>query len=104
MLVWREEVFGPILPIMTFRTVEEAIELANDISYGLGAYIFTRDESLFRKVACELETSMVQMNTLNYCFPENPFGGRKSSGIGSEHGRWGYTEFTDKKVISIPKK
>ena len=104
MLVWREEVFGPILPIMTFRTLEEAIELANNTPYWLGAYVFTESEPLFRKVARELETSMVQMNTLNYCFPENPFGGRKSSGIGSEHGRWGYTEFTDKKVISILKK
>ena len=59
---------------------------------------------MFRDMAKQIQSGMVQMNTVNYCIPENPFGGRKASGVGSEHGRWGYTEFTDKKVISIPKK
>jgi acyl-CoA reductase-like NAD-dependent aldehyde dehydrogenase len=77
--VWREEVFGPILPIVKFATIEEAIELANDTPYGLGAYVFTESRELFTQVAKELKTGMVQMNTLNYCTPENPFGGYKSS-------------------------
>ncbi len=104
MLVWKEEVFWPILPIVIFDTLEEAIRLANDTPYGLGAYIFTQDKGMFRDMAKQIQSGMVQMNTVNYCIPENPFGGRKASGVGSEHGRWGYTEFTDKKVISIPKK
>jgi len=73
MKVWKEEVFGPILPIVVFDTIQEAIELANDTEYGLGAYVFTEDRELFEKIAREIHTGMVQMNNLNYCIPENPF-------------------------------
>jgi succinate-semialdehyde dehydrogenase / glutarate-semialdehyde dehydrogenase len=104
MAVWREEVFGPILPIVTFSTIEEAISLANDTEYGLGAYVFTEDRDLFAQVAREIESGMVQMNTLNYCIPESPFGGYKKSWIGREHGKWGFHEFCNIKVTSMPKK
>jgi succinate-semialdehyde dehydrogenase / glutarate-semialdehyde dehydrogenase len=104
MSVWKEEIFGPILPIVTFSTVEEAIELANDTDYGLGAYIFTESRELFEKLAWEIQSGMVQMNNLNYCIPESPFGGYKKSGIGREHGKWGFHEFSQIKVMSIPKK
>ncbi len=103
MLIWQEEVFGPMLPIVPYETIEEAIELANDTIYGLGAYVFTEDTDLFRKIATSIESGMVQMNTLNYCIPESPFGGYKQSGIGREHGKWGFHEFTKTKVMSIPK-
>ena len=79
MRVWKEEVFGPLLPVVTFETIEEAIQLANDTPYGLGAYVFTEDCEIFREIASEIESGMVQMNTLNYCIPESPFGGYKAS-------------------------
>ena len=62
-----------ILPIVTFDTIEEAIDLANDTLYGLGAYVFTQDVEVFRQIARQIQSGMVQMNTVNYCIPENPF-------------------------------
>ena len=88
---------------MPFDTIEEAIQIANDTPYGLGAYVFTESRESFTKIASELETGMVQMNNLNYCIPESPFGGYKISGIGREHGKWGFHEFCNVKVTSIPK-
>lgn len=73
MSVWKEEVFAPILPVITYETVEEAIELANDTPYGLGAYVFTEDHDLFHQIAREIQSGMVQMNTVNYCIPADPF-------------------------------
>jgi aldehyde dehydrogenase (NAD(P)+) len=73
MRVWREEVFGPILPIVKFRTLEEAIELANDTVYGLGAYVFTEDKTTFHTLALSIESGMVQCNNVNYCIPPDPF-------------------------------
>ena len=74
MKIWKEEVFGPILPIVTFETHEEAISLANDTEYGLGAYIFTESVETFTSLAREIESGMVQMNNVNYCIPADPFG------------------------------
>ena len=73
MSVWKEEVFAPILPVITYVTVEEAIELANDTPYGLGAYVFTEDHDLFHRFARTIQSGMVQMNTVNYCIPVDPF-------------------------------
>ncbi len=103
MAVWWEEVFGPILPVVTYSTTQEAITLANDTEYGLGAYVFTESKDWFDAIAREIQSGMVQMNTLNYCIPESPFGGYKKSGIGREHGKWGFHEFCNIKVTSIPK-
>ena len=103
MQVWNEEVFAPILPIVTYETLEEAIALANDTPYGLGAYVFTENRELFLMIAARIESGMVQMNHVNYCIPADPFGGYKASGIGREHGRWGFHEFVNVKVLSMPK-
>ncbi|GAB0174908.1 MAG: succinate-semialdehyde dehydrogenase [Candidatus Altimarinota bacterium] len=103
MKVWKEEVFGPILPIISYNSLEEAIELANDTLYGLGAYVFTKDMNTFHILAHAIESGMVQCNNINYCIPQDPFGGYKSSGIGREHGKWGFYEFVNIKVISLPK-
>ena len=84
MRVWREEVFGPILPVITYSTLEEAIELANDTIYGLGAYVFTENPETFLYLAERIESGMVQQNNVNYCIPSDPFGGYKSSGTGRE--------------------
>lgn len=103
MRVWKEEVFGPVLPVITFKTEEEAIRLANDTAYGLGGYVYTQDKKRAERVAKQLQTGMVSINGLNYTCPWNPFGGYKSSGIGREHGQWGFHEVTQVKVIAQPK-
>lgn len=100
MRVWHEEVFGPVLPIMTFKTNEEAIQLANDTIYGLGSVIFTKDKSLAARTALELEAGFVEINQASHWRPCNPFGGHKASGMGCEHGRLGFHELCLFKVIA----
>ena len=103
MRVWREEVFGPVLPIMRFKTEEEAIALANDTQYGLGGYVYTQDAALAARVAAQLQTGMVSVNGVSYVRPMNPFGGYKHSGVGREHGRWGFEDVTQAKIVARPK-
>ncbi|MCB9791035.1 aldehyde dehydrogenase [Candidatus Nomurabacteria bacterium] len=100
MPVWNEETFGPVLPIVTFKTQAEAIELANDTKYGLGGYVFTEDKSKFRDVALEIDSGMIQVNNTSYVTPSSPFGGYKVSGIGREHGKFGFHELSQIKLIS----
>ena len=99
MRVWNEEVFGPVLPIISFKTEAEAVDLANDTIYGLGAYVYTRDKKLFERVAARIESGMVSMNNTNFVRACNPFGGYKQSGLGREHGKYGFYECTQAKVI-----
>ncbi|MDO8503882.1 MAG: aldehyde dehydrogenase family protein [bacterium] len=103
MKVWNEEVFGPVLPIVTFKTEEEAIKLANDTKYGLGGYVFTEDKKRFERVASKIQTGMVQMNGAAYVQPPTPFGGCKDSGIGREHGKFGFHELSNVKVVAEEK-
>lgn len=103
MKVWTEEVFGPVLPVVSFETVEEAIELANDTKYGLGAFVFTTDKELMSRVSAELQSGMVSQNNLSYIKPYDPFGGYKQSGIGREHGKYGFEDVTQVKVIAQEK-
>ncbi len=103
MRVWKEEVFGPILPIVSYETLEEALSLANDTEYGLGAYVFAEDDEVFEFLARHIKSGMVQRNNVNYCIPSDPFGWYKASGIGREHGKWGFHELCNIKVISEPK-
>ncbi len=103
MSVWTEEVFGPVLPIVSFETEAEAIELANDTTYGLGAYVFTEDKVLMSKVASKIESGMVTHNNLSYIKPYDPFGGYKQSGIGREHGKYGFEDLTQIKVVAKEK-
>ena len=103
MRVWREEVFGPVLPIVSFESETEAIKLANDTKYGLGSYIFTRDKNRAERVAFQLETGMVSINNAYYLQPCSPFGGYKESGIGREHGKFGFHELTQVKVVAMEK-
>lgn len=100
MRVWKEEVFGPVLPLVRFSTEEEAIALANDTEYGLGGYIYTRGMARAERMASRLETGMVSVNGVNYTRPMNPFGGYKHSGIGREHGAWGFADVTQTKVVA----
>jgi acyl-CoA reductase-like NAD-dependent aldehyde dehydrogenase len=103
MRVWTEEVFGPVLPIRVFNTEEEAINLANNTNYGLGAYLYTRDKVRAKRVAGKLESGMVSINGSNYVLPMNPFGGYKQSGMGREHGKYGFTDVTQIKVVAEEK-
>lgn len=103
MKVWNEEVFGPVLPIVTFKTEAEAVELANDTKYGLGGYIFTEDKTKFMQLASQIESGMIQMNEAGYVQPPTPFGGCKASGIGREHGKFGFHELSSIKVIAREK-
>ena len=98
MKVWKEEVFGPILPVISFKTIEEAIELANDTIYGLGGYVFTTNKENFEKISKELKTGMVACNNLAYSAPYNPFGGVKKSGLGRTRGKWGLRGLCNIKV------
>jgi succinate-semialdehyde dehydrogenase / glutarate-semialdehyde dehydrogenase len=100
MRVWKEEVFGPVLPIVPFETENEAIELANDTPYGLGAVIHSADVKRARRVAAEIEAGFVDINDGNHWRPCNPFGGYKISGMGCEHGRLGFHELCQFKVVA----
>lgn len=103
MKIWREEVFGPILPVISFKTIEEAIELANDTIYGLGGYVFTTNKETFEKISKELKTGMVACNNLAYSAPYNPFGGVKKSGLGRTRGKWGLRGLCNIKVVTFEK-
>lgn len=100
MRVWKEEVFGPVLPVVKFRTTDEAIKLANDTIYGLGSYLYTSDHKTIDYVTKALKTGMVNVNGTNYVMPFNPFGGYKNSGFGREHGKYGFHELSQIKIIA----
>ncbi|MCE3237388.1 MAG: gabD [Gammaproteobacteria bacterium] len=100
MRVWQEEVFGPVLPIVSFKNDKEAIHLANDTSYGLGALICSKDINKARYIASHLQAGCVEINHGNHWQPCTPFGGWKASGRGHEHGRHGFQELCQMKVIA----
>ncbi len=85
----REEIFGPVLSVMTFRTPEEAIERANNTPYGLSAGVWTDKGSKIFKIAARLRAGIVWANTFNKFDPTSPFGGYKESGFGREGGLHG---------------
>ena len=82
----REEIFGPVLSILTFRTVDEAVEKANNTAYGLSAGVWTDKGSRILKMSTELKAGVVWANTYNKFDPTSPFGGYKESGFGREGG------------------
>jgi aldehyde dehydrogenase (NAD+) len=91
--VAREEIFGPVLSILTFRTVDEAIEKANNSAYGLSAGVWTDKGSRILKMSTELKAGVVWANTYNKFDPTSPFGGYKESGFGREGGRQGLLDY-----------
>ena len=91
----REEIFGPVLSVMTFRTPEEAIERANNTCYGLSAGVWTDKGSKIHKVAAELKAGVIWANTYNKFDPASPFGGYKESGFGREGGLQGLASYVD---------
>ena len=97
----REEIFGPVAPITTFATDEEAIARANDTEYGLVAYAFTQDLSRALEVSEGLEFGMVGINQGIVSNPAAPFGGVKHSGFGREGGLEGIEEYLETKYVGI---
>ena len=95
MKIWREETFGPILPIVAFDTPDEAIRMANSTRYGLGGSVFSEDMEEARMYASRMETGSVNINDclVTYAFPSLPFGGAKTSGVGYYHGEQGLRNF-----------
>ncbi|HZG52137.1 MAG TPA: aldehyde dehydrogenase family protein [Pyrinomonadaceae bacterium] len=103
MELMREETFGPVLPLMTFRTEEEAVALANDSPYGLTASVWTRDIRRGERVAARLEAGTVMVNEVLYThgIAQTPWGGVKLSGIGRTHGRAGLLELVSAQHIHV---
>jgi succinate-semialdehyde dehydrogenase/glutarate-semialdehyde dehydrogenase len=103
MRVAQEEIFGPVIPLLRYTSVSDAVRRANDTPYGLASYVYGRDLAQCRAVACAIETGIVGVNEWRPLKAEIPFGGIKHSGIGAEGGEEGIREFLETQVISMPK-
>lgn len=101
MKISHEETFGPIAPIFSFTTEEEAIERANSSEYGLASYIFTKDASRIVRVSEALDYGIVGINDPMPTVAQAPFGGVKESGIGREGGRQGIEDYLEYKYLSF---
>jgi len=99
--ILEEETFGPVAPLLTFRTQEEAIELANSVPWGLAAYLWTRDLTRAFRVGEALDFGIVGINDGLPSTAQAPFGGFKNSGVGREGGKWGIDEYLEVKFLSI---
>jgi acyl-CoA reductase-like NAD-dependent aldehyde dehydrogenase len=98
-----EETFGPTLPIMKVADADEAVRLANDSPYGLGASVFSRDAARGEAIARRIEAGAANVNDamINYTVLELPMGGAKTSGIGSRHGAGGIRKYCSQQAIVV---
>lgn len=103
MTLAREEIFGPVIPLLRYTNLADAVRRANETPYGLAAYVYGRDIAACRAVAQRLEAGIVGVNEWRPLKAEIPFGGVKMSGLGAEGGLEGINEFLDTQVISMPK-
>jgi acyl-CoA reductase-like NAD-dependent aldehyde dehydrogenase len=101
MTVSREEIFGPVVSVITFRDEADAIRLANDTPYGLSGSLWTRDGARQLRVARALRTGGIGVNSNSSVFPQAPFGGYKQSGVGKELGMEGLVHNTELKSVFI---
>ncbi|MFN3330407.1 MAG: aldehyde dehydrogenase family protein, partial [Pyrinomonadaceae bacterium] len=101
MRIWREEIFGPVIGLTTFKTEEEAIELANNSDYGLGAYFWSRDVNRVYRVANALDAGLVFVNMPSYMVPQMPAGIRNLSGSGFNFGLEALENYTKLKGIYV---
>jgi succinate-semialdehyde dehydrogenase / glutarate-semialdehyde dehydrogenase len=99
--VLREEVFGPVLPVLRFSDFDDAIARANDTPYGLGSSIWTNDARLIHRAAQEIESGMTWVNQIHYGYDELPFGGVKASGFGKEHGIEALDSYVELKSVVV---
>ncbi|WP_418268861.1 NAD-dependent succinate-semialdehyde dehydrogenase [Jeotgalibaca dankookensis] len=100
MNIFYEETFGPVIPLITFKSEEQVIKMANDSHFGLASYLFTKDLRLAEKVSRALQYGMVGINNTGISQPEAPFGGVKYSGLGRENGHFGIEEFMEIKFVN----
>jgi succinate-semialdehyde dehydrogenase/glutarate-semialdehyde dehydrogenase len=103
MRAFHEELFGPAAVIYRVQDEQEAVALANGSSFGLGGVVYTEDADLAERVADQLDTGMVWINTAQGSAADLPFGGTKRSGVGRELGPNGIDEFVSKKLIYNPR-
>lgn len=97
MTIAREEIFGPVLSILTYRDEDHAVEIANDTDYGLHAYVFSSDPTRAHLIASRLQAGRVAINGGFESL--SPFGGFKQSGIGREYGTFGLEEFLEARSV-----
>ena len=101
MKILNEEVFGPIAPIITVKDEDEAVRVANDTAFGLGAAVWSRDLERAERIASRVETGTVYINDFVKSDPRLPFGGVKKSGIGRELSHYGLREFVNIKTVVV---
>lgn len=101
MRIFREEVFGPVVPVIRFSGEDEAIALANDTDAGLAAYFYSRDVNRVWRVSRAIESGMIGVNDGVISSPVAPFGGVKESGLGREGGRSGILEYLEEKYLCM---
>ena len=101
MPVCRQEIFGPVAPLLTFETEDEVIRRANDTTFGLASYFYARDMARIVRVSERLEYGLVGVNDAAGYTHEIPFGGFKESGLGREGGRQGIEEYTEAKSVAV---
>jgi len=99
--ILRQEIFGPIAPIITFDTEEQAVALANDTEYGLAGYAYTRDFERVLRLTEAVDVGMLGINTGVVSNPAAPFGGVKQSGLGREGGREGIEEYLETRYVGL---
>jgi len=97
MTIAREEIFGPVLSVLTYRDEDHAIDIANDTDYGLQAYVFSSNPARTRRVASRLQAGRVLINLARE--PLSPFSGFKQSGIGREYGSYGLEAFLEPRAV-----
>ncbi len=99
--IMTEEPFGPVAPVVRFKSYDEVVERANSLNFGLAAYAFTTDGARANQLSQDIEAGMVAINSFSIASPETPFGGIKESGIGREAGMEGILEHMEMKTISM---
>jgi len=101
MIIAKEEIFGPVLVIMKFKTIDEAIERANNSRYGLGGGVFTKSIDDAMKVTNALRAGTIYVNCYDICYANTPFGGYKDSGVGRELGEYGLQNYLELKTVIV---
>jgi 5-carboxymethyl-2-hydroxymuconic-semialdehyde dehydrogenase len=101
MRIAQQEIFGPVLTAISFKDEDEALAIANDIEYGLAAYIWTNDVSRSHRLARNIDAGMIWVNSENNRHLPSPFGGMKASGIGRDGGDYSFEFYMETKNVCI---
>jgi aldehyde dehydrogenase (NAD+) len=101
MKISREEIFGPVMSIIPFKSIDEVVRRANNTAYGLAAAVWTKDVSKAHAIAARLRAGTVWVNCYDVFDAAAPFGGFKQSGIGRELGEYGLQNYTEVKTVTV---